>query len=76
MTLMRKSVSNLLTINVPHNRETSQLIRNTNQLTGFYMIRIFTERFFRRDVNKRTKIKKKYMGIYIKIKMIVLKTCS
>ena len=29
---------NLLTINVPHHIETSQLICIANQLTGFYMM--------------------------------------
>ena len=38
--------------------ETSELIYNTNQLTRFYTIRIFTERFFRTGINKQTKIKK------------------
>ena len=31
-------VLNPLTINVPHHVETSQLICNINQLTGFYMM--------------------------------------
>ena len=29
---------NLLTTNVPHHTETSKLICNANQLTGFYMM--------------------------------------
>ena len=32
------AVNNLLTTTVPHHRETSQLICNANQLTGFYMM--------------------------------------
>ena len=56
--------------------ETSQLICNTNQLHGFYMIQFFTERNFQTDINKQTKIKKKFLGIYIKIKMIVLNMFS
>ena len=33
-----KMTLNLLTTNVPHHIETSQLICNANQLTGFYMM--------------------------------------
>ena len=33
------SCFNPLTINLPHHKETIQLIWNLNQLTGFYMIR-------------------------------------
>ena len=32
-----------------HHIETSQLICSSNQLTGFYMIRVFTERCFTAD---------------------------
>ena len=53
--------------------ETTQLICNTNQLTGFSMIRIFTGRFFRTGITKQTKIKKKYLGKEIEIKIIMLK---
>ena len=31
-------MANLFTTNVPHHLETSQLICNTNQLTGFYIV--------------------------------------
>ena len=54
--------------------EISQLFCSTTQVTGFYMRRSFTERLFQRDLNKQTKIKKKYLGKYIKV--IVLKMCS
>ena len=46
-----------------YHMETSQLICNTNQLHGFYMIQFFTERNFQTDINKQTKIKKKFLGI-------------
>ena len=38
----------------PHPTETSQLICNTTQLTGFYTIRAPTERYFRTDHKKQS----------------------
>ena len=37
--LITNSVINLLTTNVPHYIETSQLVCIANQLTGFYIMR-------------------------------------
>ena len=34
-----------------HRIETSQLIYEANRLTGFCVVRVFTERYFRTDVN-------------------------
>ena len=39
----------------PHHIETSQLIRLANQLTGFYMIRVITERHFLTDATLKSK---------------------
>ena len=36
--VITKTFVNPLTANVPHHIETSQLICNANQLTGFYMM--------------------------------------
>ena len=36
-----------------YNKETSQFIWFVNQLTTFYMGRIFTERYCRKDYHKR-----------------------
>ena len=33
--------------------ETSQLICFANRLTGFYMIEVFTKRYFRTDINRK-----------------------
>ena len=38
-----------------HHIETSQLIRLANQLTGFYMIRVITERHFLTDATLKSK---------------------
>ena len=35
-----------------HHIETSKLTCNTNQTIGFYMMQIFTEKFFQTDINK------------------------
>ena len=40
------------------------------------MRRRFTERLFGTWINKKTKIKNKYLGKQIKMKIIVLKMCS
>ena len=34
-----------------YRRETSQLTCEANQLTGFSVVRVFTERYFQADVN-------------------------
>ena len=41
----------------PHHVQTSQPIRFVNQLTGFYMIRAITEKYFRTDATLKTKSK-------------------
>ena len=36
-----------------YHMETSQLICLANRMTGFYMIQVFTERYFRTDINSK-----------------------
>ena len=36
-----------------YHMETSQLICFANRLTGFYMIEVFTKRYFRTDINRK-----------------------